>query len=131
MKLEVGMYVRTKDKKGITYIRKLTKLANDYPQKLYGMEVDKEIHYVNYLSQKNILKASHTLLGNEEEPCLIEEGDYVNGKEVIKVSTDYIFDYTEEIKIIYFSEEDYIYSSADIKSIVTKEMFASAEYKVG
>jgi hypothetical protein len=69
VKLEVGMYVRTKDKKGITYIRKLTKLANDYPQKLYGMEVDEEIHYVNYLSQKNILKASHTLLGNEEEPC--------------------------------------------------------------
>ena len=62
MNLEVGMYVRTKDKKGVTYIRKLTKLADEYPQKLYGMEVDKEIHYVNYLSQKNILKASHNII---------------------------------------------------------------------
>ena len=120
MKLEVGMYVRTKDKKGITYIRKLTKLANDYPQKLYGMEVDKEIHYVNYLSQKNILKASHNIID------LVEVGDYVNGYKVYHIDyawndSNRLVPYVDCIKNNYVNE---------IKSIVTKEQFESMSYKV-
>lgn len=138
MELEVGMYVRTKDKKGITYIRKLTKLANDYPQKLYGMEVDKEIHYVNYLSQKNILKASHTLLGNEEEPCLIEEGDYVNGMEVLDADWyNEDGDYEEGLAFPMYASDDLEVIEnwlplrcVEIKSIVTKEQFSQMEYKL-
>ena len=61
MKLEVGMYVRFKDKRGNTYIRKITKLANEYPQKLYGMEIDIEANYSEYLSLKNVLKAATNL----------------------------------------------------------------------
>ena len=79
MKLEVGMYVRFKDKKGSTYIRKLTKLANEYPQKLYGMEIDEEANYSPYLGLKNILKASHNIID------LIEERDYVNGYKIVKM----------------------------------------------
>ena len=125
MELEVGMYVRTKDKKGITYIRKLTKLANEYPQKLYGMEVDKEIHYVNYLSQKNILKASHNIID------IIEVGDYVNGKLVAKnkevITTDNIY----IGRYLYEKDNSLIGGEEDIKSIVTKEQFESMSYKVG
>ena len=125
MELEVGMYVRTKDKKGITYIRKLTKLANEYPQKLYGMEVDKEIHYVNYLSQKNILKASHNIID------IIEVGDYVNGKLVAKnkevITTDNIY----IGRYLYEKDNSLIGGEEDIKSIVTKEAFESMSYKVG
>lgn len=62
MKLEVGMYVRFKDKRGATYIRKLTKLANEYPQKLYGMEIDEDANYSSYLGLKNVLEASHNIL---------------------------------------------------------------------
>ena len=64
---------------------------------------------------------------------LIEVGDYVNGKKVLDVAIDYIFDYSEEIKIVYFDidKKDYIYSKVDIKSILTKEQFESMEYKVG
>ena len=131
MELSVGMYVRTKDKKGITYIRKLTKLANDYPQKLYGMEVDDEIHYVNYLSQKNILKASHTLLGNEEEPCLIEVGDYVNGYKVSFIGNDYKPFVQCDYPVQEETTNHYRFYEEAIYSIVTKEQFLQMEYKVG
>ena len=64
---------------------------------------------------------------------LIEVGDYVNGKKVLNVAIDYIFDYSEEIKIVYFDKDkkDYIYSKVDIKSIVTREQFESMEYRIG
>lgn len=55
---------------------------------------------------------------------LIEEGDYVNGEKVIGKGAlscipQYYDDETNDI--VYFDE---------IKSIVTKEMFSSVEYKV-
>ena len=62
---------------------------------------------------------------------LIEVGDYVNGKKVIDTFTDYIFDYSEEFKVIRFSETDILHDKRHIKSIVTKKQFESMEYKVG
>ena len=119
MKLEVGMYVRY--------------TITDYQKE--WTEIDKINEYVPQTGQlylktsvcvkSNVIKASYNIID------LIEVGDYVNGKLVSKISTDYIFDYSEEIKIIYFSEKDYIYSTKDIKSIVTKEQFESISYKVG
>lgn len=35
MKLEEGMYVRFKDKRGSHYIRKITSVNTEYPGKLY------------------------------------------------------------------------------------------------
>jgi hypothetical protein len=117
MKLEIGMYVRTK-RDGIA---KIISLSIDEEEECCFIELSKRR---TGIKEHNITKASFNIID------LIEIGDYVNGKQVIKVSTDYIFDYSEEIIIIYFSEEDYIYSSYDIKSIVTKEQFESVQYKV-
>jgi hypothetical protein len=114
MKLEVGMYVRFKDKKGITYIRKITKLANEYPQRLYGMEIDVEANYSPYLSLKNILKASHNIID------LIEVGDYVNGQLVNELLDNVVLTGTEYIPI----------KNEDIETIVTKEQFEAMAYKV-
>ena len=38
MKLEVGMYVRFKDKRGIEYIRKITSVNTNYPNRLYAQK---------------------------------------------------------------------------------------------
>ena len=118
-KLEVGMYVRTKY--GIDKIKFISEVMVGLDETL-SLSLEKELEEV---LKRDILKASHNIID------LIEEGDYVNGKQVIRINTDYIFDYSEEFKMIYFSENDYIYSKTDIKSIVTKEQFESMSYKVG
>lgn len=59
----------------------------------------------------------------KERPIdLIEVGDYVNGKEVLELKNFGAFNGARVFGDIYFNEE--------IKSIVTKEMFANAEYRV-
>ena len=124
MKLEEGMYVRTKW--GIAkYIHKLiTKVTVYYV-------VDKKIVYENVeywedvLSSNEILKASHNIID------LIEEGDYVNGLQVIEIKQHL----HNDIEIVLsngefkwsFSKNE---SDYDIKSIVTKEQFESMSYKV-
>ena len=130
MKLEIGMYVRTPY--GIRKIVNITKDAG-YKPRVKVIEFDRllnttyKMDYIFYTDEHTIKKskASHNIID------LIEVGDYVNRKLVIDIKTDYIFDYSEEVKIIYFSENDYIYSIAEIKSIVTKEQFESMSYKVG
>ena len=92
MKLELreNMYIRTKY--GI--IDKILKLNKSYVKgvsqkdELYAYDID------------NIVKASYNIID------ILEEGDYVNGKKVIDTFTDYIFDYSEEFKVIRFSETD-------------------------
>lgn len=84
--------------------------------------VDKDIHNVKWVSIKNVLNASDNLID------LIEEGDYVNGKEVTEVMRDKngnVTDiaYTEEV-------EGQSYSLLPIKDIVTKEQFDSVKYEV-
>ena len=54
---------------------------------------------------------------------LIEVGDYVNGKEVLELKNFGAFNGARVFGDIYFNE--------DIKSIVTREMFESMEYKIG
>lgn len=61
---------------------------------------------------------------------LIEVGDYVNGKKVIDVYTDYIFDYTEEFKVIRFSETDILHDRKHIETVVTKEQFEAMKYEI-
>lgn len=114
--MKVGDYVRTKNGN----IFKIKKIDDElFLETFYYVSND------TFVTKDLILKSSPNIID------LIEVGDYVNGKLVIKVATDYIFDYSEEIKIIYFSENDYIYRNQDIKSIVTREQFSSIEYKVG
>ena len=114
--MKVGDYVRTKDYLDNQLISKIKEIYDDD-----CVETDK-----GYWDNEHIIKSSPNIID------LIEVGDYVNGKKVLDVAIDYIFDYSEEIKIVYFDidKKDYIYSKVDIKSILTKEQFESMEYKV-
>ena len=110
MKLEVGMYVRTKDGKIAKFIK-------------YDEE-DKEELVTDYYEYstiwiKDVIKASYNIID------LIEIGDYVNGREVIdiKLKCD------ETIKCLI--THGYDITNEMIKSIVTKEQFESMSYKLG
>ena len=125
-KLEVGMYVRFKDKKGATYIRKLTKLANEYPQKLYGMEIDEEANYSPYLSLKNILKASHSIID------LIEPMDLM----YIDISPDdcggiVVPRVVETLNELEKWKKRISSGDCVLKGIVTKEQLKNMEYRIG
>ena len=118
MKLEVGMYVRTKEGN----IEKICAIENE---RIYTNE-----DYLSwYVSSNSISKASHNIID------LIEEGDYVNdykvdrvqevpNKEIGKVV---VFDSGNVSGWEYAAEELYKH---EIKSIVTKEQFESMQYKV-
>lgn len=110
MELKVGMYIRSKDKNGVQYIRKIVELPEETR---YGsIVVDKDIHNVFWVSKKNVLKASFDLIG------LIEIGDHVNGKQVFQKYDNWLDlgDDTADLK--------------DIKDIVTKEQFDACKYVV-
>ena len=122
MKLEVGMYVRTKE----GFIAKIEYIDKETG----GIDCDNSIktmyeqHYSCLWGDEVkglIAKASHNIID------LIEVGDYVN---VYRVNT---IDY--ENKILYREYDDDFYFSIckeeNIKSIVTKEQFESMSYKVG
>ena len=113
MKLEEGMYIRTKDKKSVQYIRKIVDLPEDIR---YGsIVVDKDIHNVKWVSKKNVLKVSENIID------LIEVGDYVNGYKV-KITNPYM--------IVLDNYNFKAIENKDIKSVVTKELFDSVKYEV-
>ena len=99
--IKVGEYVRT--------------------DKGYIVKIDKEkknLQMLKFLNVEygNILKHSKNIID------LIEEGDYVNGKYVEKIEQ-----YKSGKSIVALIG---IIENEDIKTIVTKEQFASMEYKV-
>ena len=101
MKLEIGMYVRTKKGKIWTI---------NSQQAISG-------------HRKDIINASHNIID------LIEVGDYVNGYPIYEIleykdNTRAIV-IADDNKSIIWQE-----SSQDIKSIVTKEQFESMSYKL-
>ena len=127
MKLEVGMYVRTKhfDDEGhllepvITKIRDMTD---------YGIYLDD----FGNCNEEHIIKASHSLLGNDKEPCLIEVGDYVNGYKIERVDKPCELNPYGSLK--YRQNEKCDYEDIlgnEIKTIVTKEQFSQMEYRIG
>lgn len=122
MKLEIGMYVRTKY--GIAkYIEDLVTRETIYRL------IDKEIVYDNVenwedcLLDNEISKASHNIID------LIEVGDYVNGYPIYE-----ILEYKDNTRAIVIADDNksiiWQESSQYIKSIVTKEQFESMSYKV-
>lgn len=105
MKLEVGMYVRTK--KG----------------KIYKFETNNSM--AKNGAKKYMVNCSYNLID------LIEVGDYVNGELVVAIHKNYVCD---EIELGTALETACNYTAIlneDIKSIVTKEMFSSMEYRLG
>lgn len=123
MKIEEGMYVRT-ERNGICKIRKIKQDLIEY-----------ENSYCDFIDYKSMLfdirKASHNLLGNETEPCLIEEGDYVNGNKVIRIETSsYPEDKNVKIIVCCGNDDYYSYYNEEIKTILTKEQYENNCYKV-
>lgn len=117
MKLEVGMYVRTKDG-CIAKIEEVDDILIEFDNWLW-QDYDLQIDFVNADDEekiKTITKVSHNIID------LIEVGDYVNG---IKVD-----DKAETLLWFYDNDGDWYLENNDIKSIVTKEQFESISYKV-
>lgn len=123
MKLEVGMYVRTK-------VGKIAKIINKYDN-------SGSLHNENFvwvlddssvlaLHSQKVVKASHSLID------LIEVGDYVNGELVVQVSDDKDWVFTEPVYFDEYRGEErhYCYNNSEIKSIVTKDQFESVKYEV-
>ena len=132
MKLEVGMYVRTKFR-----ITKIDEINENKTKWKYLVDKinnqDGTLEY-NALSDDLILKSSYNIID------LIEVGDYVNGEYVTDIDLTYFngTDRLEEPKrigVIVGNDEMFKFSyhikKEDIKSIVTKEQFEKESYKVG
>ena len=109
--IKVGEFIRTDD------------------GRIYRLEDLEDELYSSDKFYNNIVKHSPILID------LIEEGDYVNGDIVVPI------DYNEDEQGNYFNvlgvmdiDDDYAYpielSVINIRTIVTKEQFASMEYKV-
>lgn len=106
MKLEVGMYVRTKD----GYISQYKYYNTTNMGKLLCIPLNNG----TFANIEDIVKASHNIID------LIEVGDYVNNERV------------EEIwkEIVLVGQECRPISFNNIKSIVTKEQFESMKYSL-
>ena len=101
MKLEVGMYVRTKE----------GEIGKVIPNGM--IEFPKDYAKIEYLViGGEITKASHNIID------LIEVGDYVNGYLIIRKEKTLLTKQLSDIE------------PRDIKSIVTKEQFEKMAYKV-
>ena len=121
MKLEEGMYVRTKTLGICKLYREFFEDSVDveigiFPE-IDGFFIDEE--EINYIEKDDISKASYNLID------LIEVGDYVNGKEVMAIS-----EFKNGSRYIEFDEGRYLCKNYQIKSIVTKEQFESMSYEV-
>lgn len=135
MKLEVGMYVRTKC--GIAKITDIicgqdVKFDND---NIFENNDDKTHHMYDGIS-KNDYFFQHEIVG---EPSfnitdLIEVGDVIIDKEGHKYPINYEFetDYNSEYKSYEITIDDHItLFLKDGLSIITKEQFEQMSYKVG
>lgn len=111
MKLEVGQFARLKS----GYIVKVLNVKDNW--------IETDTKFITRTFPKDFVKASYNIID------LIEVGDYVNGEKVIRViPQDICGDEVLDYQHIFVNDKEVF--KDDIKSIVTKEMFANAEYKV-
>ena len=123
MKLEVGMYVRTK--KGIAKIIDRILEPDHYYFKMWVTDKFLEINDdTEYISEVDVIKASYNIID------ILEEGDYVNGYEI-----GYIDDCKGAMREFYYDDEnpneDVGHWQEEIKSVITHEQMEQIEYKVG
>lgn len=129
MKLEVGMYVRFKDKRGIKYIRKIVKIPED--NRYASLYLDKEANYSHGLSPKNVIKASYNIID------ILEIGDYVNGSEILEFENEYIKEDDKFVPFGVITENCFLENTdswiieKNIKSVITHEQMEQMAYKVG
>lgn len=112
MKLEVGMYVRFKTLSNEVKISQIKEIEN----KIYILD-NKEATTDKFI----IGKPSFNIID------LIEVGDYVNGLPVTKTS-EYFSTHEKYIELYGTCSN---WENEDIKSIVTKEQFENAKYRIG
>lgn len=139
LELKEGMYIRFKDKRGIQYIRKITSINTEKPDKRYAaIFIDKEANNCNGVSLKNIIgKPSFDLID------LIKTGDFVNGVRVIYIIKNRdtgerliitgLYEKHQSVKEIIDSEKtEKVYGEENLlkADIVTKEQFDNAKYWV-
>ena len=120
MKLEVGMYVRTKDGNIFKIIGGNVdnwEIDIDYSKLEQTEENWLELYRYNdnysFFNDKDIIKVSNNIID------LIEVGDYVNGFPVMHKENDIL----KCGLLVQFKENE-------IKSIVTKEQFESMKYSL-
>lgn len=107
MKLEAGMYARTKELNDVIIV-KVLEVIDD------GFKADNNMFYMF----SEVIKASHNIID------LIKVGDYVNGGKVSRIENDYIV-----INEIWTGRE--LLNNKDIKTILTKEQIKHYTYEIG
>ena len=115
MKLEVGMYVKTKN----GYICKIINI-NDYrePNMKYGIEAN-YLRDIMFIGDNDIAKASYNIID------ILEVGDYVNGVKVINIDDEWIIMSNMQVPILKSI------ANGMIKSVITYEQMEQMAYKVG
>ena len=127
MKLEVGMYVRTK----WGYICKIINI-NDFrePNMKYGVEAN-YLKDIMFIGDDDVVKASYNIID------ILEVGDYVNGSEVLDFEYKLIKGNDNFTNFAVVTENCYLENTAswikekNIKSVITHEQMEQMEYKVG
>lgn len=129
MKLEEGMYVRTKY--GIFKIRKITKDLAYWKHEKRVIELDRNIPKYNYrfsfYKDESLFKGAKF---KDNIIDLIEPGDYVNGELVTSAEDVYTTDNIYIGREVIINHSDVIIEE-DIETIVTKEQFSAMEYRLG
>ena len=130
MKLEVGMYVRTKNGMKIGKIAQIHKAVNH--KSWYELKNGLRVY-----SYEKIKEPSYNIID------ILEIGDYVNSKEVIEIyqagnkfkgSSMYSFrEKTIELDNDNYETipQDCLLTNEDIKSVITHEQMEQMAYKVG
>ena len=124
MKLEVGLFVRTPY--GIRKIVNITKDDGYGKPRVKVIELDDflntgyKFNYKFYTDEKIIkeCKASYNIID------ILEEGDYVNGSEVIDIDDEWITMSDTRVPILKSI------ANVMIETIVTKEQFEQTAYKI-
>lgn len=126
MKLEVGMYIRTKD--GI-----IDKVIIDYNGHCANPNCKhKHISCAkNYYDEDNVVKASYSIID------ILEKGDYVNGSEILDFKYEFIEENDNFTNFAVVTENCYLENTdswiieKNIKSVITHEQMEQMAYKVG
>ena len=125
MKLEVGMYIRTKD--GYISQYKYYDTTNAYMGKLLCIPLSNG----TFANIEDIVKASYNIID------ILEIGDYVNGSEVLDFEyklikgNDNFTNFAVVTENCYLENTDSWIIEKDIKSVITHEQMEQMAYKVG
>lgn len=121
MKLEVGMYVRlVNDVEDIVVINKI---ANVFETTI--LTENDGSNYQGEYTKENVVKASYNIID------ILEVGDYVNGYKVSLKGYDYAHFVQCDYPVENGTTNHYKFYKQAIKSVVTKELFEIAEYRIG